>query len=1005
MKKIMCLIISILITLTNILAVVPVSAASSTDMPVVVSLGDSFSSGEGIEPFYGQYDANSYYCEDWIAHRSALAWSGLIEYKGVTLYSVKATSSADLDSRLYRYEGVEDGTWYFAAASGAVTDNVLSEKNGGEKQPKTVTSDETTNKNVDDYTVDNYYLDYQIDTITSLPEDVTVDYVTMTIGGNDVGFTSVISKAVCSGLGLANPNAVKDMLYDTISQFWETDDPDEVPVAEKLEKVYKEILQEAPDATLVIAGYPRLIYMDSENQTTNCWWCKYYDAYIINRAVAIFDNYIEQIVDSLNTDQAIYVDVKDAFSGHEAGADDAYINGLEILSNTSENIDKSSLMGKYVSDSSVHPNVKGALAYASAVQEALNKIDSGFGNITYNTTSTLNVYDVNFNLYDNYTVDITGETLGYLFGIINLDMLNEEYSDTITVSSSETVSLELPEGNYTITVTDNNDASNYFTKEVEIRSSENTEINIYTDFETTYGNNILADAVEYNDHYYQYIEDSSITTWEEAKEYCESVGGYLVTITSQEEQDFVFDYIEPLVDDENVFIGIQNANNSTNWETWDNGEDVTYTSWGSGEPDNYNGSQDYGAMSTVDRSGDSYDIAAGQWDDVANNDDKVYGHFICEWDDDSINSSETIKTVSSEEKDIVLVLDTSGSMSGTSMDETKNASTEFIETILEEDASIGIVTYSEYASKESDFSMNETTLETIVDNMYATGGTNMEAGLSTAYTMLDESNAKKKIIVLMSDGLPNQGKVGSDLIEYADSIKDDDITIYTLGFFSDVGSDKASCQSLMESIASDGCHYEVASEADLTYFFEDIADQINGQKYIYARVACPVDVTIAYNGEVLSSNDSLLNTRTSFGTLTFEETEDDSEDQIKVIRLKEGVDYDITINGTGYGSMDYTIGFMDDDGNYSDFRTFENITITTTTSIDTVAKVSDSTVLNVDSDGDGSYDIRYRAKANSRAEEVPIIPWVRIIIIGVIAVIVVITTSILVIRKRRKARV
>lgn len=762
MKKIICTFVSILIILTNILVVVPVSAASSSDMPVVVSLGDSFSSGESIEPYYGQDSADKYYCEDWIAHRSTQAWAGLIEYKGVKLNTVKATSNSDLSDKLYRTSGSDDGTWYFAAVSGAVTDNVLSQSNGGVMQTKNVSTDVSTNALEYIYETYTYSLDYQIDTITSLPDDVTVDYVTMTIGGNDVGFTDVITQSVKQGLPLVNPNSVRDMLYDTINQFWETDDDKTTPVAEKLEKVYKEILQEAPEATLVIAGYPRLIYLDSENQTTNNIWCSYEEGYFINRAVAIFDNYIEQVVDSLGTDRAIYVDVKDAFSGHEAGSDDAFINGIMVISNTDENVDKSSIQDKLISNGSVHPNAKGAQAYASAVQEALNKIDSGFGDITYNTTSTLNVYDTDSNLYDNYIIDITGEKFGYLFGFINLDMLNEDYSDTITVSSSEAVSLELPKGNYTITITDNNDVSNSFTKEVEIRSSKNTEINIYTDFEVTdetaNTTNILADAVEYNGHYYQYYAISSITTWEEAQLYCESLGGYLVTITSKDEQEFVFDYVEPLADDEYVFIGIQNANDPTNWETWDNGESVTYTNWGSGEPDNYNGTQCYGAMSTVDISGDSFDISAGQWDDVYDGDDYVYGHFICEWDDESIDSSETIQTASLGEKDIVLVLDTSGSMSGTAMDETKNASIEFIETILEEDVSIGIVTYSEYASKESDFSMNETTLETIVDNMYATGGTNMEEGLSTAYTMLNDSNAKKKIIVLMSDGLPNQGK-------------------------------------------------------------------------------------------------------------------------------------------------------------------------------------------------------------------------------------------------------
>lgn len=60
-----------------------------------------------------------------------------------------------------------------------------------------------------------------------------------------------------------------------------------------------------------------------------------------------------------------------------------------------------------------------------------------------------------------------------------------------------------------------------------------------------------------------------------------------------------------------------------------------------------------------------------------------------------------------------------------------------------------------------------------------------------------------------------------------------------------------------------------------------------------------------------------------------------------MLRLKEGTDYDIEINGTGRGKMDYTIGFMDETGEYSDLRKFENIAITSRTKIDTVATVAD----------------------------------------------------------------
>lgn len=48
--------------------------------------------------------------------------------------------------------------------------------------------------------------------------------------------------------------------------------------------------------------------------------------------------------------------------------------------------------------------------------------------------------------------------------------------------------------------------------------------------------------------------------------------------------------------------------------------------------------------------------------------------------------------------------------------------------------------------------------------------------------------------------------------------------------------------------------------------------------------------------------------------MTFEDSEDETaineDDRIKVLRLKEGTDYDVQIVGTGRGMMDYTIGFM-----------------------------------------------------------------------------------------------
>ncbi len=97
MKKVLRLVGCLLlceITLFNMI-VFPASASSGnsrSDMPIVVSLGDSFSSGEGIEPYYDQYEEEDkkYTSEDWVAHRSTLAWPGLLEFDGAQLNTVRA---------------------------------------------------------------------------------------------------------------------------------------------------------------------------------------------------------------------------------------------------------------------------------------------------------------------------------------------------------------------------------------------------------------------------------------------------------------------------------------------------------------------------------------------------------------------------------------------------------------------------------------------------------------------------------------------------------------------------------------------------------------------------------------------------------------------------------------------------------------------------------------------------------------------------------------------------
>ena len=138
---------------------------------------------------------------------------------------------------------------------------------------------------------------------------------------------------------------------------------------------------------------------------------------------------------------------------------------------------------------------------------------------------------------------------------------------------------------------------------------------------------VSSDAIEYNDHYYKVIDMNM--SWKEAKAYCESLGGHLITITSKEEDDFVFGIINELFVGD-CWFGATDEKVEGTWE-WVTGEKFEYTNWDSCQPDNdYDGTEDY--------LGSYYGSA---WNDFRNDDLDVEKWFICEWDNTSSNDPDT----------------------------------------------------------------------------------------------------------------------------------------------------------------------------------------------------------------------------------------------------------------------------------------------------------------------------------------------------------------------------
>lgn len=88
---------------------------------------------------------------------------------------------------------------------------------------------------------------------------------------------------------------------------------------------------------------------------------------------------------------------------------------------------------------------------------------------------------------------------------------------------------------------------------------------------------------------------------------------------------------------------------------------------------------------------------------------------------------------------------------------------------------------------------------------------------------------------------------------------------------------------------------------------------------------------------------------------------------------------------------------MDDTGEYTDLRKFDDIKITEQTVIDTVATNSDSTILNVDENGDGKYDLKYKATENAEGELVDDTYLIYIYIaVGVVVLILIVVAAIII---------
>lgn len=183
--------------------------------------------------------------------------------------------------------------------------------------------------------------------------------------------------------------------------------------------------------------------------------------------------------------------------------------------------------------------------------------------------------------------------------------------------------------------------------------------------------------------------------------------------------------------------------------------------------------------------------------------------------------------------DIVLILDRSGSMSGSPLANLKNGAKKFIDIIDEATDSaqdgqigygshIGIVSFSSTATQDTPLTTSVSELKAAVDALTAGGSTNHADAFTKAVQLFNPASTNNKVMVMFTDG---ETTAGSDPNPIAEAAKAQGITIYCIGLSGNGGID---VQALRDWASDpDSSHVAITpDDEELEKIFEDLAKNI-----------------------------------------------------------------------------------------------------------------------------------------------------------------------------------
>ena len=123
---------------------------------------------------------------------------------------------------------------------------------------------------------------------------------------------------------------------------------------------------------------------------------------------------------------------------------------------------------------------------------------------------------------------------------------------------------------------------------------------------------------------YCYLVSSSFKSWSEALTYCRSLGGELVKINSQEENEFVLNLVrDKAASVKQVWIGMSWDSNGQDF-FWSDGSIPVYDNWATGEPNGFSLEPCTQMYTARANSVNLPKRASGSWNDISCSADSKY---------------------------------------------------------------------------------------------------------------------------------------------------------------------------------------------------------------------------------------------------------------------------------------------------------------------------------------------------------------------------------------------